>query len=407
MVQWKKYALILAIVTGFIIGIAVGFGFGKSAGVLKPLGDFFIRLMRMIVTPLVIITISAAVAQITDLRKLGKLVIWTFVIFISLSIIAASLMLGPALYFKPGAGVGLKPPAGYKPPTPPTITDILLNLVPTDFGNILNVSGLLQAIVFSILFGLAVSLLGDKGRPVSEALRSLSDAMIKLTTIIMWYAPIGVFGYAAWVIGTYGVGILVAYGRLLAVDYTFSLLYFFVAYTIVVWLSGLNPLKYWYAIIEPAIIAFSTRSSAVALPVNLKVATEKLNVPDYVAQLVIPTGATTHMDGTAMYQVLSTVFIAQVFGLTISPALYGTIVLVGALAAVATAAVPSGGLLMLAMTVGAAGMPLEGIALITPIDPLMDMLRTMINGEGDVAVSTLMARILEGPKWWEKGKQSA
>ncbi|MCI4396198.1 MAG: dicarboxylate/amino acid:cation symporter [Thermoprotei archaeon] len=407
MVQWKKYALILAIATGFIIGVAVGFGFGKSAGVLKPLGDFFIRLMRMIVTPLVIITISAAVAQIADLRKLGKLVIGTFVIFISLSIIAAAWMLGPALYFKPGAGVGLTPPPGYKPPTPPTVADILLNLVPTDFGNILNVSGLLQAIVFSILFGLAVSLLGDKGRPISEALLRLSDVMIKLTTIIMWYAPIGVFGYAAWVIGTYGVGILVAYGRLLAVDYAFSLIFFFVAYTIVVWLSGLNPLKYWYAIIEPAIIAFSTRSSAVALPVNLKIAKEKLNVPDYVAQLVLPTGATCHMDGTAMYQVLSTVFIAQVFGLPISPALYGTIIVVAALAAVATAAVPSGGLLMLAMTVGAAGMPLEGIALITPIDPLLDMLRTMINAEGDVAVSTLMARILEGPKWWEKGKQSA
>jgi len=406
MVQWKKYILIFAIAAGFLIGLAVGFGFGKSAGVLKPLGDFFIRLMRMIVTPLVIITISAAIAQIADLRKLGKLVIGTFVIFITLSIIAASLMLGSALYFKPGAGVGLTPPAGYKPPTPPTVTDILLNLVPTDFGNILNVSGLLQAIVFSILFGLAVSLMGDKGRPISDALLKLSDAMIKLTGIIMWYAPIGVFGYAAWVIGTYGTGILVAYGRLLAVDYAFSLLYFFVGYTIVVWASGMNPLRYWYAIIEPAIVAFSTRSSAVALPVNFRAA-KRLNVPDYVAQLVLPTGATTHMDGTAMYQVLSTVFIAEAFGLTIAPSLYPTIVLVGALAAVATAAVPSGGLLMLAMTVGAAGMPLEGLALIAPIDPLLDMLRTMINAEGDVAVSTLMARILEGPRWWEKAQPQA
>lgn len=406
MVQWKKYAIILAIAAGFLIGIAVGFAYGKSAGVLKPLGDFFIRLMRMIVTPLTIVTISAAVAQIADLRKLGKLVIGTFFFFLLLSAIAASWMLIGAVTFKPGVGVGLKPPAGYTPPTPPTVADILLNLVPTDFGNILNVSGLLQAIVFSILFGLAVSLLGDQGRPIANALSRLSNVMIKYTSIIMWYAPIGIFGYAAWVIGTYGTSILEAYGRLLAVDYAFSLVYFFVVYTIVVWFSGINPLRYWYAIIEPAIIAFTTRSSAVALPVNFRAA-KRIGVPDYVAQLVLPTGATTHMDGTAMYQVLSTFFIAQVFGLTIAPSLYPVIVIVATLAAVATAAVPGGGLLMLAMTVGAAGMPLEGIALITAIDPLMDMLRTMINAEGDVAVSTLMARIMEGSKWWEKIQQQA
>ncbi|MEM0020961.1 MAG: dicarboxylate/amino acid:cation symporter [Fervidicoccaceae archaeon] len=403
MVAWKKYALILAIAVGFIIGIAVGFAYGKSAGVLKPLGDFFIRLMRMIVTPLVIITISAAVASIADLRKLGKLVLGTFFFFILLSAIAATLMLSAALVFKPGAGVGLKPPAGYTPPTPPSVVDILLNLVPTDFGNILSVSGLLQAIVFSILLGLAVSLAGDRGRPVAEALNRLSEIMIKYVSIIMWYAPIGVFGYAAYVIGTYGTGILEAYGRLLLVDYTFSLLFFFVGYTIVTWASGINPLVYWRAIIEPAIVAFTTRSSAVALPVNFRAA-KRIGVPDYVAQLVLPTGATCHMDGTAMYQVLSTIFIAQVYGLAVAPALYPTIVLVGTLAAVATAAVPGGGLLMLAMTVGAAGMPLEGIALITAIDPLLDMLRTMINAEGDVAVSTLMSRIMEGPRWWEKTK---
>ncbi|MGB9784688.1 MAG: dicarboxylate/amino acid:cation symporter [Fervidicoccaceae archaeon] len=406
MVEWKKYALILAIAAGFILGMVVGFLYGKSAGVLKPLGDFFIRLMRMLVTPLVIVTISAAVAQIADLRKLGKLVIGTFFFFLLLSAIAATWMLFGAITFKPGWGVGLKPPAGYTPPTPPKVTDILLNLVPTDFGNILTVSGLLQAIVFSILFGLAVSLLGDKGKSISDALSKLSDVMIKYTSIVMWYAPIGVFGYAAWVIGTYGTSILAAYGRLLVVDYAFSLVYFFVGYTIVVWASGINPLKYWYAIIEPAIIAFSTRSSAVALPVNFRAAA-RIGVPDYVARLVLPTGATTHMDGTAMYQVLSTLFIAQVFGLTVAPSLYPTVVLVATLAAVATAAVPSGGLLMLAMTVGAAGMPLEGIALITPIDPIMDMLRTMINAEGDVAVSTLMARVMEGAKWWEKTQQQS
>ncbi|MGC8936627.1 MAG: dicarboxylate/amino acid:cation symporter [Candidatus Methanomethylicaceae archaeon] len=399
--DWKKYALIVAISIGFILGLGVGLATGKSAAVLKPLGDLFIRLMRMIVTPLVIITIAAAVAQIADLRRLGKLVIGMFILFILLSALAASIMLPAALAFGPGVGVGLKPPAGYTPPTPPSVVDLILGVIPYDFVDIFSVSGLLKAIFFSIVFGLAVSLAGEKGKPVARALSYLSDVVLKVVLIVMWVAPIGVFGYAAWLMGTYGTSILVAYGKLITLDYSVSLAFFFIVYTVVVALSRLNPIVYWRNIIEPALVAFTTRSSAVTLPVNIRAA-QRAGIPDYVTNLVLPVGATCHMDGTAMYQVLCAVFIAQAFGITLDPSLFVTIIIVGTLAAVGTAAIPGGGLLMLAMTVAAAGLPLEGIALIVAIDPILDMLRTMINATGDVAVATLMARILEGPKWFVK-----
>lgn len=399
--DWKKYALIVAISIGFLLGLGVGLATGKAAAVLKPLGDLFIRLMRMIVTPLVIITIAAAVAQIADLRRLGKLVIGMFIVFLILSGLGASIMLPAALAFGPGVGVGLTPPAGYTPPTPPSVVDLILGVVPYDFVDIFSVAGLLKAIFFSIVLGLAVSLAGEKGKPVARALSYLSDVVLKIVFIVMWVAPIGVFGYAAWLMGTYGTAILVAYGKLITLNYSVSLAFFFIVYTIVVALSRLNPLVYWRNIIEPALVAFTTRSSAVTLPLNIRAA-QRSGVPDYVTNLVLPVGATCHMDGTAMYQVLCAVFIAQAFGISLDPALFATIIIVGTLAAVGTAAIPGGGLLMLAMTVAAAGLPLEGIALIVAIDPILDMLRTMINASGDVAVATLMARILEGPKWFIK-----
>ncbi|MEM1573745.1 MAG: dicarboxylate/amino acid:cation symporter [Candidatus Methanomethylicaceae archaeon] len=400
--EWKKYALVILIAIFFVFGLGVGFVAGKSAAVLKPLGDLFIRLMRMIVTPLVIITIAAAVARIADLRRLGKLVIGMFIIFILLSALAATIMLSAALAFSPGVGVGLSPPPGYTPPTPPSIVDLILGVIPLDFVDIFSVGGLLKAIFFSIILGLGVSLAGEKGEPIARALNYLSDIILKIVTMIMWVAPLGVFGYAAWLMGTYGTTILVAYGKLITVDYIISLIFFFVVYTIVVAMSKMNPIVYWRNIIEPALIAFTTRSSAVTLPANLRAA-QKIGIPNYITNLVLPVGATCHMDGTAMYQVLCAVFIAQAFGISLDPALYGTIIIVGTLAAIGTAAIPGGGLLMLAMTVAAAGLPLEGIALIVAIDPILDMLRTMINATGDVAVATVMAKVLEGPKWFLKG----
>ncbi|MCS7097474.1 MAG: dicarboxylate/amino acid:cation symporter [Candidatus Methanomethyliaceae archaeon] len=399
--DWKKHALIIAIAIGFILGLITGLSAGKAASVLKPLGDLFIRLMRMIVTPLVIITITAAIAQIVDLRRLGKLIIGMFIIFIFLSALGASIMLWAALAFGPGVGVGLSPPPGYTPPTPPSVVDLILGVIPFDFVDIFSVAGLLKAIFFSIVLGLAISLAGEKGKPIARALQYLSEVILKVVMLVMWVAPIGVFGYAAWLMGTYGTGILVAYGKLITLDYSVSLAFFFIVYTIVVALSKRNPIVYWKNIIEPALVAFTTRSSAVTLPVNIRAA-QRIGIPDYVTSLVLPVGATCHMDGTAMYQVLCAVFIAQAFGITLDPSLFGTIIVVGTLAAVATAAIPGGGLLMLATTVAAAGLPLEGIALIVAIDPILDMLRTMINASGDVAVATVMARVLEGPKWFLK-----
>ena len=374
---------------------------GKSAAVLKPLGDLFIRLMCMIVTPLVIITIAAAVAQIADLRRLGKLVIGVFIVFILLSALGASIMLPATLAFDPSIGVGLQPPVGYTPPTPPSVVDLILGVIPYDFVDIFSVSWLLKAIFFSIVLGLAVSLASKKGKLVAKVLSYLSEVVLKVVVLVMRVAPISVFGYAAWLMGTYRTTILVAYGKLITLDYSVSLAFFFIVYTIVVALSRPNPLVYWRNIIEPTLVAFTTRSIAVRLPVNVRAA-QRTGIPDYVTNLVFPVGATCHMDGAAMYQRLCVVFIAQAFGISLDPSLFVTIIIVCSLAAVGTAAIPCGGLLMLTMTVATVGLPLEGIALIVAIDPILDMLRTTINASGDVAVATLMARILEEPKWFVK-----
>ncbi|MDW8045177.1 MAG: dicarboxylate/amino acid:cation symporter [Nitrososphaerota archaeon] len=397
----RKYALVVAIGIGFILGAIVGISFGKPAAGLRPLGDFFVRLLRMIVTPLTIVVISAAIAHMADIKRLGKVVLLMLVIFIITSFFAASIGLLAGLIFLPGEGLGLKPPPDYRPPKPATAEEVIISLIPFNFVDIFSVPGLLQAIVFSILFGIAVALMGEANRPIVRALDALSKAMIKLTLMIMWFAPIGVFGYGAWLFGTYGAAVVGAYAKLIGANYLLAIIYWLAFYSLIVKMSGRNPLDYWRVIIEPITVAFTTRSSAATLPVNLRAA-ERLGVPESIRNIVLPVGCTVNMDGTALYQALCALFVAQAFGISLSPALYPLIITMAMLGSVATAAIPGGGLIMLAMVLAAAGLPLEGIALIVAIDPILDALRTSINATGDTAYSTIISRIFEGPKWWEK-----
>lgn len=399
----SRYVLVILIAIGFILGAILGVTIGKPAADLRPLGDFFVRLLRMIVTPLTIVTVAAAISRIADLKRLGKIMLLMLLIFIVTSFLAASIGLITGLIFSPGQGLGLKPPPDYKPPAPATAETVILSLIPLNFADILSVPGLLQAIVFSILFGVAVALMGEANKPIVKALDALSGAMIKLTLIIMWYAPIGVFGYGAWLFGTYGPAVVGAYAKLIGANYLIAIIYWLVFYSLIVKISGRNPLDYWRVIIEPITVAFTTRSSAATLPVNLRAA-ERLGVPGSIRNIVLPVGCTVNMDGTAFYLALSALFIAQAFGISISPALYPLIIAMSMLGSVAAAAIPGAGVIMLAMVLAAAGLPLEGIALIVAVDPILDALRTSINATGDTAYSTLVSRIFEGPNWWAKSK---
>jgi Na+/H+-dicarboxylate symporter len=359
----------------------------------KALGDIFVRLIRVVIPPLIFFTIAAAVASIADLRRLGLVLLWMLVLYIGTSTLAAFWGVLAGQLFQPGVGVGLKPPAGYTPPKPPSAIDILLSFFQVDFSALLTVGGAMTMIIFAIILGVAVVLLGEEGRRVYSLLRLASDLMIRVVGIIMYYAPVAIFGYAAWLIATYGPQMLGAYGKFLVAQYSLTLMHFLVVYSIIVAAGGLNPLRYFKYQSTPFVIAFTTRSSAVTLPYNMEAA-RRMGVPEGVFQITVPIGATVNMDGTALYQALSALFIAQLFGISLTPAQVGLVVVATVVGSVATAAIPGGGTIMLAYVLGVVGLPLEGVGIMMVVDPLADAMRTAINVSGDNACSVLITRLV-------------
>jgi len=393
--------LLIAIAVGFLLGLLVGFALlyapeatrSGAATWFKALGDIFVRLIRVVIPPLIFFTIAAAVASMADLRRLGMVFLWMFILYIGTSALAAFWGVLAGTIFQPGVGVGLKPPANYTPPTPPSAVDILLSFFQTDFSLLLTVGGSMTMIIFAIIVGVAAVLLGGEGRNLYTFLSLGSKVMITTVRIVMYYAPVAIFGYAAWLISTYGPKMLGAYGMFLLAQYSFTFLHFFVIYSIIVAAGGLNPLKYFKYQSTPFLIAYTTRSSAVTLPYNMEAA-KRMGVPDEVFQITLPIGATVNMDGTALYQALSALFIAQLFGISLTPAQVGLAVVAAVIGSVATAAIPGGGTIMLAFVLGTLGLPLEGVGIMMVIDPITDAIRTAVNASGDTACSVLITKFV-------------
>ncbi len=395
------YRLLIAIALGFVLGLAVGSALlglpeatrADAAAWFKALGDIFVRLIRIVIPPLIFFTIAAAVASIADLRRLGLVLLWLLILYIGTSALAAFWGVLAGQLFQPGAGIGLQPPPGYTPPKPPSAIDILMSFFQLDFSALLTVGGAMTMIIFAIILGIAVVLLGEEGRRVYSILRLASNVMITVIRVIMYYAPVAIFGYAAWLIATYGPQMLGAYGKFLGAQYAFSLLHLFLIYSIIVAVGGLSPLKYLAIQSTPFLIAFTTRSSAVTLPYNME-ASKRMGVPGEVFQITLPIGATVNMDGTALYQALGALFVAQLFGITLTPAHIGLAVASAVIGSVATAAIPGGGVIMLAFVLSVLGLPLEGIGIMMVIDPLSDAMRTAINVSGDNACTVLITRLV-------------
>lgn len=396
----RVYRLLIAILAAFILGIFIGSIVSaiapkdvasNTAAWFKALGDIFVRLVRIIIPPLIFFTIAAAVSSIANARQFGKILTWMLILYISTSLLAAfwGVLAGG---FQPGAGVGLKPPAEYKPPTPPSGVDILLSFFKLDFSDLLTVGGAMTMIIFAIILGLATVLMGEPGRRVASTLSLLSELTIKFVSIIMYYAPVAVFGYAVWLMISYGPAMLGAYAKFLGVQYAFSLFHFLVIYSIIVALGGLNPVNYFKAQLTPFLIAFTTRSSAVTLPFNLEAA-RRMGMPGDVFKTTLPIGATINMDGTALFQALSALFIAQLFGISLAPWQLSMVIVAALIGSIATAAIPGGGVIMLAFVLSVIGLPLEGIAIMLVIDPITDAIRTAVNVSGDNASTVLLSRL--------------
>jgi len=401
-----KTKLHTKILIGLLVGIPVGLFLGPRAEVIKPIGDLFIRLIWMIVVPLVFASIFVGTASLGDIRKLGRIGAKTLSYYLITTAIAITIGLVLAGVFKPGSDIneGTKTHLleSYKGEAMkdleiaskrPGIVDTLIRIVPRNPFESLTAGDMLQIIFFAVMFGIAVTMIpGGKGKMLIDFFDAVSDGMTQLVHIVMKFAPIGVCALIAAVVGRFGAQILLSLVKYALVVLAGLAIHMGTIYSLAVWIFARMSPRFFFRGIRPAqLIAFTTSSSNATLPVNIECAEENLGVPKDIASFVLPLGATINMDGTALYQGVAAVFIAQVYGIPLTVIDQLTIVLMATLASIGTAGVPSVGIITLTMVLRTVGLPLEGIALILGVDRILDMCRTIVNITGDASAAVIVA----------------
>ena len=361
-------------------------------GLFHIVGAIFIASLKMLVVPIVFVSLVCGTCSLKDTAKLGRLGVKTLLLYLITTAFAVTVALLLSVLIGPGEGGNLDP-VTFIPKDTPALKDVLINLFPSNPIRAMADGNMLQIIVFSILFGFAISLTGKQGERIITFFNDLNEVIMNLVLILMNLAPYGVYCLMANLFTTFGFDTL---DNLL----TYFLLVLFVLMIhscltlplMLKTLTGLSPLNF-YRNVRPALLfGFSTASSNASLPVTLETAVKHLGIRNTIASFTIPLGATINMDGTAIMQGVATVFIAQVYNIDLSITQYLMVIITATLASIGTAGVPGVGLIMLAMVLRQVGLPVEGIALIIGVDRLLDMTRTAVNISSDCTVSCIVAK---------------
>ncbi len=392
--QRKKFPLIWKIALGFVLGIAAGAVFKEQSQMLAPIGKIFITLLKMLIVPLVFSSLVVGTASLGDPRKLGRIGAKTIGLYLVTTAVAIVIGLFLGNILQPGSGMALSvDTSGFKAPVPPSTLDVLLGIFPDNIAKSLVESNMLQIIVFALFFGVSAVLAGEKGKPVIAFMDSVAETMYKLTGIVMAFAPYGVFALIATTVAKYGLSVLAPFAKVILAVYLGCFLHAALVYSgLIMVVVRKSPLWYFKGVRESTLTAFVTRSSSATLPVTMRVAQENLGVSEGISSFVLPLGATINMDGTALYQGVCALFIAQAYGLPLGLGAQLSIILTATLASIGTAGVPGAGLIMLTLVLTAVGLPVEGVALVAGIDAVLDMARTAINVTGDSCVAAVVAK---------------
>ncbi len=390
---WTGMKLWQQIFIGLIAGLIVGAILGPSAAAIKPIGTVFINLIKMLIVPLIFVSLVCGVTAMHDANKMGRIALKTIVIYLMTTAVAITIGLGLGTLLQPGAGIDITAASTVEAREAPTLVDTLIGLFPTNPIAAMANGSVLQIIVFAILFGIAINLAGEAGAKIRQFFEWMAEVIYKLTGVIVALAPYGVFALMAWVAGTYGMDVLLPLGMVILAVYLGCVIHAIVVYGGAISLvAKLNPIRYFQGIAEAQAVAFTTTSSSGTLPVTMSCTQKNLGVSRGVSSFVLPLGATINMDGTALYQGVCALFVAQAFGISLGFDQYVTIILTATLASIGTAGVPGAGLIMLSLVLTSVGLPLEGVAIIAGIDRILDMARTALNVTGDGMVSVVVAK---------------
>ncbi len=401
---WKAYRFPIILIMGIAIGCIVGATMGKDALIFKPLGDIFINAMFMVVVPLVFTTICSAVSTMSSMERLGKVMRSLVIVFAVTGAIAALVMLVTVTFFPPAAGTNIRLEAPGDFQALKTADQIVKAFTVDDFVNLLSRRAMLPLIIFTIFFGFCLQSLGEKGRAVGRGISVIADAMLQMVKYLMYYAPIGLGAYFATLVGDYGPQLLGAYLRAMIVYHIATFAYFFIAFTAYSYIAteGKGVGIFWKNILAPSVMALGSGSSTATLPINLEAAS-KMGIPRDIAEIVLPIGATAHMEGSCLSGILKISFLFGIFHLPFTGiGTMGTAVAVAVLSGVVLSGIPGGGLVGEMLIVSLYGFPPEAFPIIATIGFLVDPAATMVNATGDTCSALLISRMVEGKDWFMK-----
>ena len=385
------------VLIGLALGLILGAVWPQAAPYVAFMGDLFVRAIRMLVAPIVLVTIAAGITSLADPKQLGGLGGRAIGLFAGTTLAGVAVGIAVALIFQPGLGapLGTATPHPLGPPVTPY--EQLIGIVPVNLVDALAKGDMLALIFAAVMIGLGTVVAGEAGRPFARGLQSLSTVLLKVVGLVMAAAPFGVFALSANAIAANGLAVFVAVGWLFVAVIVGSLIQMAVVHSLILkFLARVKVTAFFRTIIDALVVAFSTSSSAATLPVEMRIAGERLGIPRSVYGTVLPLGASIGKDGTAMYVGLLTVFAIQALGLPAGPETYALALVVGAVTAFGTAPVPSASLFMLAAVLSAVGATPEQTALVVgfilPFDRIPDMIRTVPSVSANMTVTATVAR---------------
>ena len=372
--------------------LAQGLSYYLIDGLFDTVGQIFVRSLKLMVVPLVFVSLLCGTASLGNDAKMGRLASKSIGLYMLTTGVAISLALFIALLIQPGLGIDLAVASEFSAKDAPPLKTTLINIFPSNPVAAMADGQILQVIVFAILMGIAIAHCGKSGERVAAFFDDLNSVIMRMVMLLMQLAPIGIFCLIAKLFAGLGIGVIVSLGAYFFAVVLALLLHCFGTYSLLLRaMTGLSPRRFFVNMRAPIAFAFSTASSGATMPVTLRAVTDNVGVDNSVASFTVPLGATINMDGTAIMQGVATVFIAQAYNIDLGLEAYLMVILTATLASIGTAAVPGVGLVMLVMVLNQVGLPVEGIGLIIGVDRLLDMCRTAVNVAGDGAVSTVVA----------------
>lgn len=400
----KKYWFPISILLSIIIGSLCGNYLGERASVLKPVGDIFLNLMFTIVVPLVFFTISSSIASMIDLKRLGKIMGYSLIVFTTTCIIASIVMLISVKLINPLGSNSVLIDATETVKNLSIGEQIVSALTVNDFSELLSRNNMLPLVIFSILFGVGVSSLGEKGRKLSLNLELASKALMKVVHIIMYYAPIGLCAYFMNLVGTFGVSLISGYLRSFILYTAVGVIYYLVFYTIYAYVAGgeLAIKNFYRNALNPTVVALATQSSLATLPTNLESASN-MGISEDIREVSMSVGSTMNMHGSVMASILKISFLFSVFGRSFTGLdTYLIAILISVLSGVVMSGIPSGGLIGEMLIVSMYSFPAGAFLIISTIGIIVDAPATALNVMGNPTSAMLVSRLVEGKNWLKK-----